>query len=153
MRENTPTSKHQQFAELLDNKFRIPGTDIRFGIDPIVGLIPGAGDWLGAVASLYFMVHAAVLKAKVAVLLRMLLNILVDLFIGAIPLLGEIFDVRWKANLRNAELLQDLKQNPDDTTHQSKLVVWFVCIISIVLVFALLYLIGWILISLIQAIL
>lgn len=153
MQEKKPTQRHQQLAELLDSKFRIPGTEIRFGIDPIIGLVPGLGDWLGGLISLYFLVQAAVLQARIPVLLRMLLNILLDLVIGSIPLLGEVFDVGWKANLRNAELLQDLKRNPDDTTRQSKFVVWFVCIISIVLVFALLYLIGWILISLIQAIL
>lgn len=153
MLQSKPTSAHRQFAELLDSKFRIPNTDIRFGIDPIIGLIPGVGDWIGGLASLYFLVYASMLSAKTSVQLRMLMNILLDIIIGTIPLLGEIFDVGWKANLKNAELLQKLEENPEETEQQSKMVVWSVCIISIVTVFTLLYAIGWLLVSLVEAIL
>lgn len=153
MPQNEPTSKHRQFAELLDSKFQIPGTDIRFGIDPIIGLIPGAGDWVGGVASLYFLIWAAILEAKTSVLLRMLLNILLDVIIGSIPLLGEIFDVGWKANLRNAELLEELEQAPEQTDRQSKIVIWSVFLFSAGIVFALLYGIVWLLILVIEAIL
>jgi NAD/NADP transhydrogenase beta subunit len=152
MSENNPTSKHKQLARLLDSKFRIPGTNITFGIDPIIGLLPGIGDWIGGLASLYFLIYAVTLQAKASVILRMLLNILIDIIIGAIPLLGEIFDVGWKANLRNADLLEDLIHNPDQTERQSKIVVWSICIFAIALVFALLYLIGSILIYLIELI-
>lgn len=152
MSQNKTASAHRQFAELLDSKFRIPNTDIRFGIDPIIGLIPGVGDWIGGLASLYFLVYASMLSAKTSVQLRMLMNILLDIIIGAIPLLGEIFDVGWKANLKNAELLQKLEENPEETERQSIIVVWSVCIISIVMVFALLYAIGWLLVSLVEAI-
>lgn len=147
------TSAHRQFAELLDSKFRIPNTEIRFGIDPLIGLIPGVGDWIGGLASLYFLVYASILSAKTSVLLRMLMNILLDIIIGTIPVLGEIFDIGWKANLRNAELLRELEHNPEQTERQSKIVVWSVCIFSVVLVFVLLYAIGWIVISLIEVIL
>lgn len=146
-------SNHLKLANLLDSKFRIPGTNIRFGIDPIIGLVPGIGDWLGGLASLYFLVYAAILEARIPVLLRMLLNILLDVVVGTIPLLGEIFDVSWKANLRNAELLEEHIQNPEQTEQQSKIVVWSVCVFSVALVFALLYFIGWIVISLIEVIL
>lgn len=148
-----PRSKQKKFAELLDSKFRIPNTEFRFGIDPIIGLVPGIGDWIGGLASLYFLVYAAVLEAKVPVLLRMLLNILLDVVIGTIPLLGEIFDISWKANLRNAELLEEHIQNPEQTEQHSKIVVWSVCVFSVAMVFALLYLIGWFVISLIEVIL
>lgn len=83
----------------------------------------------------------------------MLMNILLDIIIGTIPVLGEIFDIGWKANLRNAELLRELEHNPEQTERQSKIVVWSVCIFSVVLVFVLLYAIGWIVISLIEVIL
>lgn len=146
-------SNHLKFANLLDSKFRIPSTDIRFGIDPIIGLIPGIGDWLGGAVSLYFLVYAAILEARVPVLLRMLLNILMDVVIGTIPLLGDVFDVSWKANLRNAELLEDLKRDPEETGRRSKLLVWSACIFSIALIFALLYLISRFVISLIEIIL
>lgn len=153
MSEKNLTTKHRQFANLLDSKFRIPGTNITFGIDPIIGLFPGIGDWIGGLASLYFLVNAVILEAKATVILRMLLNILIDIIIGAIPLLGEIFDVGWKANLRNADLLEDLIHNPDQTEKQSKIVVWSICVFAIALVFALLYLIGTLLIYLIELIL
>lgn len=143
-------SNHLKFANLLDSKFRIPGTDIRFGIDPIIGLIPGIGDWIGGLASLYFLVYAAILEARIPVLLRMLLNILLDVVIGTVPLLGEIFDVSWKANLRNAELLEEHIQNPEQTERQSKIEMWSLVLISIVTVFALLYAIVWLLNSLIE---
>ena len=147
-RDNT-----KKLAELLDSKFKIPGTQIRFGIDPIIGLIPGVGDWLAGVASLYFLLHAAARKAKAGVLLRMLLNILIDIIIGTIPLLGEIFDVGWKANIRNAELLNQLEENPKETEQRSMLMVWGVSLFSIITVFMLLYVIGWVMISLIEVIL
>lgn len=151
MSDKTPNPK--QFAKLLDSKFCIPNTKIRFGLDPIIGLIPGVGDWIGGVASLYFLLHAAALKAKASVLIRMLMNILADIIVGAIPLLGEIFDVGWKANLRNAELLEQLEQNPEETEKRSLLVIWGVCIISIVSVFMLLYILIWVLGSSIEALL
>ena len=145
--------KHHKLAELLDSKFRIPGTDIRFGIDPIIGLVPGLGDWLGGLISLYFLVQAAVLQARVPVLLRMLLNILLDLVIGSIPLLGEIFDVGWKANLRNADLLEEHIEDPERTEQRSKIMVWFVCLLSVAIVLALLYGIAILIGSVVEAIL
>lgn len=151
--QDQPGSKQKKLAELLDSKFRIPNTDIRFGIDPIIGLIPGIGDWLGGAVSLYFLVYAAILEARVPVLLRMLLNILLDVVIGTIPLLGDVFDVSWKANLRNAELLEDLERDPGETERRSKFLVWSVCFFSVALVFVLLYLIGRFVISLIEVIL
>ena len=88
MSGNKPTLKHKQLADLFDSKFKIPGTNITFGIDPIIGLIPGIGDWIGGLASLYFLGYAVVLEARVSVVLRMLLNILIDIIVGTIPLLG-----------------------------------------------------------------
>ena len=146
-------NRSKEFAELLDSKFKIPNTNIRFGIDPLLGLIPGAGDWLAGVISLYFLILAAIRGGKASVLGRMLMNILIDIVIGSVPLIGEIFDVGWKANLKNAELLQDLEQDSEKTERQSKIVVWSVCIFSIALVFALLFAIGRIIMLLIEAIL
>ncbi|HEX6981279.1 MAG TPA: DUF4112 domain-containing protein [Balneolaceae bacterium] len=136
-------SKHHQFAELLDSKFTIPGTSIRFGIDPVLGLIPGAGDLLSGLVSLYFIFQAALHDASASVLARMLLNILADILIGAIPLLGEVFDFGWKANLRNARLLDELQNSPAKTKSQSKVIVWTVVVISIAVVLLLIYLLVW----------
>lgn len=136
-------SKHKQFAELLDSKFKIPGTSIRFGIDPILGLIPGAGDLLTGLASLYFVYLGARYGAPASVLIRMLLNILADIIIGAIPLLGEVFDFGWKANLRNARLLDEFQSRPAKTKSQSKIIIWTVATISALLVLLLVYLFVW----------
>src|SRR5699024_2419359 len=100
-------SNYKRLAELMDSRFVIPGTKIRFGLDPILGLIPGAGDLLSGMLSLYFVIIGARDGASAFVLIRMLLNILVDIVVGAIPLLGEFFDIGWKANLRNARLLDN----------------------------------------------
>jgi len=151
--ESTTAERNRKLAELLDSKFRIPGTNIRFGIDPIIGLVPGLGDWLGGFLSLYFLVYAAVLEARISVLLRMLLNILLDVVIGTIPLLGEIFDVGWKANLRNAKLLDQHIQDPEHTEQRSKILIWSVCLLSVAIVLALLFVVGKLFASLIEAIL
>lgn len=134
----------ERLAELLDNKFRIPGTNIRFGIDPIIGLIPGAGDVVAGVISLYFLIQAAMLGGSASVLGRMSLNILLDVLIGSIPVLGEAFDVYWKANLRNARLLEELQQHPQKTTSESRLWVWFVMMQFIVLIVGVLLLVTWV---------
>ena len=136
--------KHKEFARLLDSRFRIPNTDIRFGIDPVIGLLPGVGDWIGGVASLYFMLLAALHGGKASVLGRMFINIMLDVIVGAIPVLGEVFDVYWKANDRNARLLRELQENPEEATSESRLWVWLVFIQFVVLLIGILLLISWI---------
>ena len=97
----------QRVAWLLDAAFRIPGTQQRFGLDALIGLIPGVGDALGALLSTYIIVEAARRGASVWMVTRMLGNVAVETLIGAIPLLGDIFDVVFKANMRNLALLGD----------------------------------------------
>lgn len=96
----------RRFARLLDSKFQIPGTRWRFGLDPVIGLVPGAGDAAGAALSLWIIVESGRLGAPSATLLRMLLNVLVDTLAGSIPLVGDVFDAGYKANLRNLALLE-----------------------------------------------
>lgn len=94
----------ERITSLLDDRFRIPFTDIRFGIDPVLGLIPGAGDTVSAIISL-LMVIAFVRHGIPARLVGlMLLNILVDTVVGSVPVFGNIFDVVFKANRRNLKL-------------------------------------------------
>lgn len=90
-------------AWVLDGS--IPVGPWRIGIDPLLGLIPGVGDWLGAVASGYIVYEAARLGVPRAVLLRMIGNILVETIVGIVPVLGDAFDFAWKANLRNLDLI------------------------------------------------
>lgn len=99
-------------ARLLDDSIRVPGTRFRVGIDPLLGLVPGAGDALTGALSLYVVVEAARLGVSYATLVRMLANVAVDVAGGSVPLLGDVFDAAWKANVRNVELaLADLSSD------------------------------------------
>jgi hypothetical protein len=100
-----PASRVRALARLLDDAVRIPGTDVRVGLDPVLGLVPGLGDLAGAALSGYIVVASARLGAPTPVLARMVLNIAADAIIGGIPLLGDLFDAGWKANARNSALL------------------------------------------------
>ena len=93
-------------AKLMDAQFRIPGTDIRFGLDGIIGLIPGAGDLSTFAVSGYMLWIMANNGASGYVLARMTVNILIDALIGAIPFIGDIFDIAFKANMQNLRLMQ-----------------------------------------------
>jgi len=93
-------------ANLLDTALVIPGTNVRFGLDAIVGLVPGIGDAVTTVVSLYIVHEARQLGAPWHVVSRMLANVAIDGAIGAVPLLGDAFDVMWRANRRNVALLR-----------------------------------------------
>jgi hypothetical protein len=101
-------------AGLLDDRFQIPGTNIRFGVDAVIGLIPGVGDAISATLSSYLIWRAHQLGASKFTLLRMAGNMAVDTVVGSVPLLGDILDVKFRANRRNLELLrrQKLKELP-----------------------------------------
>jgi hypothetical protein len=91
---------------LLDEAFRIPGTGVRFGIDGIIGLVPGLGDVLAGLLSLIIPLAAWIRGAPYVALVRMAVNLGIGVLIGSIPLLGDIFDIAWKANRRNYQLLR-----------------------------------------------
>lgn len=96
----------QRLARLLDSEFRLPGTRWRIGLDPLIGLVPGVGDAASAAISLWLIAEAGRLGVPSGTLLKMLLNLLVDTTAGSIPVLGDVFDAGYKANLRNLELLE-----------------------------------------------
>lgn len=95
-----------RLAHLLDARFRLPGTGIRFGLDGLLGLIPGVGDVATTAPSAWMIVRGWQLGARRRVLVRMAGNTAIDFVVGSIPLVGDLFDVGFKANLRNAALLR-----------------------------------------------
>lgn len=96
----------EQLAALLDDLFRIPGTEIRFGLDPLLGLLPGLGDALSGLISMVLVQAAWERGLPRVTIARMMANIAMDAVVGAVPVFGDVFDVAWKANRRNLELLK-----------------------------------------------
>ena len=94
-----------RLAHLLDDLIPIPGTKIRVGLDSILGLLPGGGDLVGGALSAWILVAATRLGAPPAVIARMGANVLLDTVVGVVPVLGDLFDVAWRANRRNVDLL------------------------------------------------
>jgi hypothetical protein len=96
----------EQLARWMDSVFRVPGLGLRFGLDAILGLIPGAGDFATSLVSIYIFTAANRYGVPRITVLRMALNIVIDLVMGAIPFVGDAFDLYWKSNQRNVELLR-----------------------------------------------
>jgi Domain of unknown function (DUF4112) len=94
-------------AKLMDGQFTIPGTRIKFGLDALIGLVPGAGDFATFIVSGYMLTILAKNGASGFVLARMVLNVIIDSLVGAIPILGDIFDVAFRANQRNMKLMHE----------------------------------------------
>lgn len=114
----------RRLASLLDSQFRIPGTQLRFGLDALIGLIPGIGDVAGLVLSTGLVVQAVRLGARGATVVRMVLYVVLDATIGAIPVLGSVFDFFFKANIRAVNLLADHAEDPERTREESGPAVW-----------------------------
>ena len=104
-------------AHWLDNRFRIPGTNIRFGLDAVIGLVPVAGDVAGLVLSGYLFVIMARRGAGPLILLRMSGNFVADAAVGAVPVLGDLFDFGFKANTRNVRLLKSYYAEEKERPH------------------------------------
>jgi len=105
---------------LLDNAIPIPGTRFRLGIDQIIGLVPGIGDLIGGALSLYIIVEAWRLGVPRGLLARMGWNVAIDTLVGEIPLLGDLFDIGFKANIRNLALLDGFAQRPAEVRRTSR---------------------------------
>jgi Domain of unknown function (DUF4112) len=96
----------RRWAVLLDSAFRIPGTRIRFGLDAIIGLIPGLGDISTPTFAGLLLLQAVRMRLPIVVQARMVLNAALDMLLGLVPILGDLVDVAWKANLKNLALLE-----------------------------------------------
>ncbi len=124
----------ERLAWLLDSSIPLPGLNFRIGLDGLLGLLPGFGDTLGALASSYILAEAGRLGAPRPVLLKMAFNIALDAILGAIPFLGDLFDFAWKANLRNVRLLGEFLERPRRTTAVSRIFIWGLCALVIAFV-------------------
>ncbi len=119
-----PTLKRlRQLSRLLDKIITIPGIRLHIGLDPIVGLIPVGGDFLGVLLSTYIVLEAARLGTPAPTLGRMVFNIIVDGLVGSIPILGDAFDFAWTANEYNIKLLEDHLKFPSQRKSADK---WFI---------------------------
>ncbi len=108
------TLRHlRRLSHLLDNAIPIPGTRYRIGLDPILGLLPGGGDLLSTIFSAYIVFRAAQIGLPRASLGQMVLNILVDTLSGSVPVLGDLVDATWKANVKNIRLLEEHLDVPE----------------------------------------
>ena len=96
----------RQLSENLDESFTIPGTNIKFGIDALIGLVPGGGDLIGSLFSLYLLRTAIKMKLPKSAIISIMFNIIIDTTIGIVPVIGDIFDIFWKSNKRNMRIIE-----------------------------------------------
>ena len=124
----------ERLAWILDNSIPVPGLNARIGIDPLIGLVPGIGDTIGALLSSYILAAAAKQGAPRSVLLKMAFNIAVEAIVGILPVMGDLFDMAWKANQRNVQLLGDYLDQPRKTVVASRLFVTTLIVLLVGLV-------------------
>jgi len=109
--EQVQLERVESLARTMDAAFTIPGTRIPLGLDAIVGLVPGIGDTVSLAIAAYIASHGIWLKAKKRHMVRMGGNIFLDWLIGLVPVIGDIFDIGWRGNLRNAALLRQITED------------------------------------------
>ncbi len=137
----------RRISQLLDSKFTIPSTSIKFGIDPLIGIIPGLGDLSSYIVSLMIIYTTKKHGASGKLMTKMLINSSVDAIIGSIPVLGVVFDVWFKANDRNLRLVREYY---DEGKHQGsgKGLLYLVILFVIAIIAALIYIAWWALVEL-----
>jgi hypothetical protein len=131
-------------SHVLDDFIKIPGTSIRFGLDGIVGFIPGIGDLIGGIASCIIIIAAWVRGVSYVTVARMVANVAIEVVVGAIPVLGDMFDIAWRANRRNYALLTGSIYEPRKHTIQSWFFLGGLCLVLGALVLLPMLLFAWI---------
>ncbi|WP_260703472.1 DUF4112 domain-containing protein [Edaphobacter flagellatus] len=130
-------------SHVLDDFIPIPGTSIRFGLDGIMGVIPGIGDVLGGIASCIIIIAAWVRGVPYVTLARMVTNVVIEVVVGSVPILGDMFDIAWRANRRNYALLTGSLYEPRKHTIQSWLFLGVLCTVLFLLMLLPMLLIAW----------
>ena len=134
MKTNEPSLKNLEWlAKLMDSQFSIPGTKIRFGLDAIIGLIPGGGDFASFIVSAIMLSTLSQRGASGYLLARMTTNIVIDALVGAIPILGDIFDVAFKANERNLKLMREHYNEGKHKGSAGKIIIPLIIVLGIVM--------------------
>ncbi|MBR8837235.1 MAG: DUF4112 domain-containing protein [Stigonema ocellatum SAG 48.90 = DSM 106950] len=124
----------RELSRLLDKVITIPGIKLSIGLDPIVGLLPVGGDFLGVLLSTYIVLEAARLGTPAATLARMVFHVIVDGLVGSIPIFGDAFDFAWTANEYNIRLLEDHLKFPSRRKRADR---WFILtVLGVLLLFA-----------------
>lgn len=134
MEQQKKVKQLRAIAKILDSQFEGP-FKIRYGLDGILGLIPGVGDLITTSASLYILIASARLGCGPSILIRMSLNIALENILDMIPLLGNIFDFYWKSNLKNMALLEKHLENPKKVARNSKLLIALLLLILVTILF------------------
>jgi len=136
-----------KLAWLLDSSIKIPGTNRTIGLDGIIGLIPGIGDAFAGMLSAYIIIKALIMGLPIFVIAQMIVNMIIEGVIGAIPFFGDIFDFIFKSNRRNVRLMRNYFEDPKETAERSAssvigllVVLFFVFLMTIWLIFKVL---GW----------
>jgi hypothetical protein len=143
-RSNSPSlDRARLIAQMLDSAFRVPGTRFRFGFDSIIGLIPGVGDLIGLVLGGYILRVAAEHNAPRVVRWRMAMNLWIDSVLGAIPFLGDLFDVGFKAHQRNVRLLEEAIDDPERARRSSQRVIGGLILASVAILAGVVALVLW----------
>ena len=125
----------RKLAEWLDSKYRLPG-GFRIGWDGILGFIPGVGDMMTSLVSIYIMARAAAIGCSPSIIMRMGINVLLDNLFDLIPFIGNFFDIFWKANTRNMDLVERYVQNPAHTKRSSRVVVFLTLLLMTAILIA-----------------
>jgi len=127
-----PASELEQLAQLMDAVFIIPGTNIRFGLDAVLGLIPGLGDAATSIVSMMILQTASRQGLPRTTMLRMAANVAIDFLLGSLPLVGDVFDVFWKSNQMNVDLLKrHLASTPVEARRARRNDGWFVALLGV----------------------
>lgn len=140
VRSVDPMAQLESLAWMLDNSLQVPGTRFRIGLDSLIGLIPVLGDLVGAALSSYILWVASSMGVPRVTLLRMALNVALESVAGIVPGFGDLFDMAWKANARNVEILRQHRRDPRAARRRD----WVFIVLLIAALLAVMALLAWI---------